>query len=141
MPRAMKPERNSSPETLAEMVSVLPMRMPGNCLAMSALTWVAAVVGSWPARGLNRTMAEWPPDPNCWTWGSDSPVFSIALRRSPMGAWPGVVTWISVPPEKSMPRFRPWAKNEAQEASMASADRPAANGASRTKSMCVLLGR
>ncbi len=79
--------------------------------------------------------------PKACTWESASPMRFRAARNWPSGAGPGVTTSISVPPAKSMPRFRPWVKKATHAAMMASAEIAAAKGASRTKSMCVLLGR
>src|SRR3954464_12776991 len=79
--------------------------------------------------------------PNCCSWMSPSPRVLSVARIAPMSAAPDLdCTSKSVPPLKSMPKFRPWVKNSV----IATIDSKAEIGKlmrrKRVKSKCVSSG-
>jgi hypothetical protein len=75
-----------------------------------------------------------------WTCTSCAPVARATVRSASPEMGVGMRASMATPPLKSMPRFRPWVKNDTHEPAISRAEIAAATGAHFTKRKWVWRG-
>ncbi len=108
-------------------------------MARSVLTALAASMALAPSGVLNRSKAALG-EPKPCTWASLTPLRPNSARNWARGAGPAVAVSITVPPAKSVPKFRPVVARLPAEASTSTPETIAAMGARRVNLKCVWAG-